>query len=383
MKKNTILRMLGLTVIFALTSSCLTSGNDAQIAALIAHAEEDDAEDEDSLASITPSDYLIDNVEEYISVGSLEGLSATQYTYEITDEMVQETIEEELSGSTIETEVDRAAAMGDVVNLDLAYTVESTGESGSMNTYFCLGDADYGEEFDEALVGVSAKDVVSFSITFSESDLEETLIEEEWAGETVSFQAFIGSVCEVSEPEYTDEYVSDYTDYSTKEEYEASVREDLEAEYEEYSYSDVMEELLERALDESDILEIPEELYDLCYEETVSDYVNFLGTDDLEEIFEDEEYDITQEDLEDEAMEMAERRLLISYICEINDVSVTEDDYVSFVTEYAELYQYDSALEFETDMIRSYLVWYLYESEACEILYESADITIEVFDEEY
>ncbi|MCC8046675.1 MAG: hypothetical protein LIP12_14505 [Clostridiales bacterium] len=381
MKRKRMLRMLGLAAVFALT--CHLTGGNADTARLTVLADDDETEDEDGLAAITPSDYLVENVADYITVGSLEELSATQYTYEITDEMVQETIEEELSESTIETEVDRAAEMGDVVYLDLACTVQSTGESSSFNTYFYLGDADYGEEFDEALVGASATDVLSFEISFSEDDLDETMIEEEWAGETVSFQAFIGSVCEISEPEYTDDYVSEYTDYSTKEEYEASIREDLEAEYEEYSYSDVMEELMSAALDASEIIEMPEELYELCYEETVSDYMNYLGTDDLDEIFADEEYDISQEDLEEEAMEMAERRLLISYICETNDVTITEDDYVSFVTEYAELYEYDSALEFETDMIRSYLVWYLYESEACEILYENADITTEIYDEEY
>ncbi|MCD7882325.1 MAG: hypothetical protein LUI87_01245 [Lachnospiraceae bacterium] len=383
MESKTTLRLLGLSAVFVLTCHICMSGENAQTAVLTVRAEEDESDGGDSLASITPSDYLVENAADYITVGSLKGLSASQYTYEITDEMVQEAIEEELSESTIETVVDRAAAMGDVVNLDLACTVESTGETDSINTYFCLGDADYGEEFDEALVGVSATEVVTFSITFTERDLEDTMIEEEWAGEAVTFMAFIGSVCEVSEPEYTDDYVLDYTDYSTKEEYEASVREDLAAEYEEYSYSDVMEELMDAALDASEIMEIPEELYELCYEETVSDYMNYLGTDDLDEIFEDEEYDITWEDLENEAMEMAERRLLISYICETNHLSVTEDDYISFVTESAELYAYDSLLEFETDMIRSYLVWYLYESEACEVLYENADITMEVFAGEY
>ncbi|MCD8105385.1 MAG: hypothetical protein LUF35_10395 [Lachnospiraceae bacterium] len=379
MKKRALLFLIfGLTAVSALTACGSDSAADSDGSAVL-----DDADDESGLASITPSDYLVENVTDYITVGNLEGLSAVQYTYEITDEMVQEAIYEELSETTIETEVDRAAAMGDVVYLDLACTIISSGESSSINTYFCLGEADYGEEFDEALVGVSATDTLTFEITFEESDLETTLIEEEWAGETIEFQAFIGSVCEVSTPDYNDAYISDYTDYSTTEEYEAALREELEAEYEEYTYSDVMEDLIVAALENCEIIELPEELYELCYDETASDYMNYLGAEELQEVFDDEEYGITEEELEEEARDMAERRLLISYICETNAVEVTQEDYVSFVTEYAELYEYDTALEFETDMIRSYLVWYLYESEACEILYDQADITIEVYEGEY
>ncbi|MCD7736800.1 MAG: hypothetical protein LUI07_07565 [Lachnospiraceae bacterium] len=342
-------------------------------------SSDSDEEAASSLAPITPSDYLAENAGDYVTAGSLEGLEATQYTYEITDETVQEEIEADLSMMSEETDVDRAAQSGDVIYVDLTSTVEGTEETYTENTYFYLGDAEYGEEFDEALIGASSGESLTFSITFDEDAADYSLIDEAWAGQTVQFEAEIEAVCEITEAEYNDDFVAENTDYATTEEYEAALKEALEAEYEELSYMDVLEALLEAALESCEFSEIPEDLYESCREETLNSYGAFLGTTDEEEIL--AEFDMTEEDLELEVQELAERRLLISYICEENDVEITEEDYVSYVEEYAEYYGYETASDFEDDMERSYLVWSLYESAAAQILYSSADITTEAYSE--
>ncbi len=383
MKRKTLLILTGLTAALMLTAC--GSGNDSstttetEAAADTGSDAETETEAEEGLEAITPSDYLVENAADYITVGDLEGLEATQYTYEITDETVQEEIEYELEMYSEEIDVDRAAEAGDVIYLTLVSTVEGSDESYSEDTYFYLGDAEYGEEFDEALIGAAATDVVKFSITFSEDAADEMLIDETWAGQTVNFEAYIDSICEVSEPEYNDEFVAENTDYSTTEEYEEALKTQLEEEYEEYSYADVLEELITAALDSCEISEIPEDFYDACYEETVESYAFFVDTDDEEEML--EELEMTQEEFDAEVEDLAARRLLISYICEANDIEVTEEDYVSYVEEYAEYYGYETAADFEADMIRSYLVWSLYESEATEILYNTASITTESYDE--
>ncbi|MCD7766403.1 MAG: hypothetical protein LUH53_07820 [Lachnospiraceae bacterium] len=397
MKRKSFLTLMGLSA--ALLLSACGSDNSENTETEAPAATEAEAETEEGeLAAITPSDYLVENASEYITVGELEGLEVTQYTYEITDEAVQEEIEYELDLYGEEEEVDRAAEYGDTVYLTLVWSVEATGDSNSEETYFYLGDADYGEEFDEALIGASAADVVKFSITFSEDAAEEMLIDDVWVGQTVDFEAYIDTVCELSTPEYDDDFVAENTDYSTTEEYEEALREQLEEEYEETSYADLLEELITAALDECEISEIPDDLYDACYEENIESYVFFLDTEDVDEALEAEEitqeeyaekileklyedFEMTEEEFDEEVEDMAERRLLVSYICEENDIEVTEEDYVAFVEEYAEYYGYDSAADFEADMVRSYLVWSLYESQATELLYSTADITTVSYDE--
>ncbi|MCC8050253.1 MAG: hypothetical protein LIP10_06260 [Clostridiales bacterium] len=377
MKRRSVLILTGLTAALMLTAC--GSDNSETTETEAAAVTEAETEAEEGLEAITPSDYLVENASDYITVGDLEGLEVTQYTYEITDETVQEEIEYELDLYSEETTVDRAAESGDVIYLTLISTVEGSDESYSEDTYFYLGDEEYGEAFDDALIGASAADVLEFNITFSEDAAEELLIDETWAGETVNFEAYIDSVCEISAPEYDDDFVAENTDYSTTEEYEEALRAQLEEEYEEYSYADVLEALITAALDECEISEIPDDLYESCYEENVESYAFFLDTTDEEEML--EELEMTQEEFDAEVEDLAARRLLISYICEANDIEVTEEDYVAYVEEYAEYYGYESAADFEADMLRSYLVWSLYESQATEILYNSADITTESYDE--
>ncbi|MCD7715357.1 MAG: hypothetical protein LUI39_02750 [Lachnospiraceae bacterium] len=397
MKRKSFLILMGLTAALML-SACGNGSSETTETEAPAETETEAATEEGELAAITPSDYLVENASEYITVGNLDGLEVTQYTYTITDEDVQEEIDSELDMYIEETVVDRAAEYGDTVYLTLISSVEGSDDADSEETYFYLGDADYGEEFDEALIGASAADVIKFSITFDAADAEEMLIDDTWVGQTVDFEAYIDSICEVSTPEYDDDFVAENTDYSTMEEYEEAVREELVAEYEEYTYADVLEELITAALAECEVSEIPDDLYDACYEENIESYVFFLDTDEedeeleaqeitqeeyeekiLEKLYED--FEMTQEEFEEEVEDMAERRLLVSYICEENDIEVTEEDYVAYVEEYAEYYGYDSAADFEADMVRSYLVWSLYESQATELLYSTANITTASYDE--
>ncbi len=329
---------------------------------------------EDSLEPITPSDYLVENIDDYITVEDLDGLEVTQYTYEITDEDVSEEALDDLGIYEQEEEVDRSAQEGDVVYVTVTETIAG-GEEEIDETYFYLGDEEYGPEFDAWLIGAKAGDTLSFEISYTEEDADELLIDEEWANQTVSFVVDVESVCELVEPDYTDDYVAENSDYDTIEEYEEAVRVYLEEEFEEISYMDVFTDLMDEALTRCTFTGIPDDLYEDCRAETLESYAMFADTDVEEEIL--DLFGMTEDDLDEEIADLAQRRLLISYLCEKNEVELTEEDYTAYVEAYAEYYDYDSVTEFEEDMDRSYLVWSLYESMACEILYENADITFE------
>lgn len=43
-----------------------------------------------TLDPITPSDYLVENAASYVTLGDYDGVEVTKYTYELTDDMVQE-----------------------------------------------------------------------------------------------------------------------------------------------------------------------------------------------------------------------------------------------------------------------------------------------------
>ena len=389
MNKKRLLILLGLSVVLGMTGCGNkkeeTVETEFSTAAPEEVAEEDLAAEElleeadeqqeeaTDIEPITPSDYLMDDTSEYVTLGDLSGLEVTQYTYEITDEMIEEQIQYELEMYSEEVEVERAAASGDIIYLDLTSTLDGE-EANSESTYFYLGDEEYGAEFDEQLIGTKAGETKEFSITFGDD-----IWIEEWMNQTVDFKVQITSICELSVPEYNDDFIAEYTDYESTEDYEAHLKESMTYEYEELSYSDAVEALFEEAAAQSVFAGYPEDLYETCKEELLSIYFSFTGTEDIEEVY--SMFDITEETLDAEILDAVDRRILINAICLENDLELTEEEYVSFLEEYAEYYGYDTIAAFEADYTRESLVWSLYESKAAALLYEEAKITESVYEE--
>lgn len=59
-----------------------------------------DTNEDVTLDPITPSDYLVENAASYVTLGDYDGVEVTKYTYEITDDMVQDEIQEELADAS-------------------------------------------------------------------------------------------------------------------------------------------------------------------------------------------------------------------------------------------------------------------------------------------
>ncbi|MDO4322866.1 MAG: hypothetical protein Q4C61_10100 [Lachnospiraceae bacterium] len=337
----------------------------------------DSPETAEELDPITPSDYLIKDVSEYVTLGDLNGLEVTQYSYEITDDMVQERILSELEAYGEEVEVNRAAAEGDIIYADITSTIHGEPDTAfTESTYMTLGDEEYSADFDKKLLGASSGDTLKFTCSFD----NDTWMDE-WANKSVDFEVTITSVCEMDIPEYTEEYVAENTDFSNKSEYEDYTRELLLSEYDEAAYNDTIEALFQAAINESKFSGYPEDLYASCKEEVLSLYSAFLGDTDEQAIY--EAFDLSPDDISTEVLSAVNRRLLVSAICETNDVEVTEEAYAEFVNDYAGFYGYDSAVQFEADYTRESLVWALYENEAAAILYDAAKISLVPYDEEF
>ena len=180
-----------------------------------------------TLQPITPSDYLVKNASDYVTLGSYDGIEIVQYTYDITDEMVQEQIDAARQDAATEEEKSGPSTTGDIVYVTLKSSVKDVADSEeSEDTYFTIGDADYGEDFDAALTGVSTGDEKTFSIDFDDDFWIDT-----WAGHTVNFDATVTQVTQLLVPDYDDDFLATYTDYTTKEDYEASIRSSLEDEH--------------------------------------------------------------------------------------------------------------------------------------------------------
>ncbi len=367
------------------------SGNDADGADDSADSADDSADgaddgasdsadgaDADTLEPITPSDYLVADASDYVKLGSYEGIEVIQYTYDITDDMAQEQIQSSLADAATEEDVSTPAAEGNIVYLSLKSTIQgSDDEPEEEDTYFEIGTMEYGEEFDQQLTGVKAGDTKQFSITFGDD-----IWVDAWMNQTVDFEAEITAVTQLSYPEYDEKFLEEYTDYDTKEDYEAAVRADLENEYTEISYSDAIEDLFTSAIDATTFDGYPQELYDSCWDELLSSYALFAGSDDTDVQDVLDAFGITEEDLDSETLNAVNRKLLVSAFCAENKIEITEDEYFSYVEENAAYYGTASAAEFETLYTRDALVWNLYEAKMADQLYQMANVTEAAYSED-
>lgn len=364
-----------LFLLIALTSAVTLSGcgkKDAETEQPAPSKEEAQTEEVsepvEELAAITPSDYLVKDASKYVTLASLDGLAAEQSIYEVTDEMVQDRVEEERYMYSEEVDKDKAEE-GDTVYADVSYSVQGSDDSESdESTYFIIGDEDYGAEFDAQLLGKSTGDEMSFSVSYDDDTWYE-----EWSGKTVDFTVKVTGVYQTIVPEYDDDFIAENTEYDSKEEYEESLREMMESEYSQESYTSTVEDLFQSVIDQSEFDGYPEELYTDCENEIISYYGQFLGTTDKDTIM--DSLGITAEDLESEVLDSVNLRLVICAICEKENLEITEDEYVSQVTEDAETYGYISPVEYENVNSRESLVWTMYQDKVGEYLYDKADIT--------
>ena len=87
-------------------------------------SEETETETEATIAPITPSDYLVKDASKYVTLGNYDGLEIVQYTYDVTDDMVQQQIDMDLQSAGTEEDIDTPSASGDIIYVSLKAVAE-------------------------------------------------------------------------------------------------------------------------------------------------------------------------------------------------------------------------------------------------------------------
>lgn len=172
-------------------------------------------EDNDTLEFVAEVD-----VRPEIDIPSYDGLEATVETITVTDEEVEEQVQglRERFGTLVD--VERAAADGDFVVVDLTATkddeVVEGGEAAGVS--YQIGRGGMIDGLDEALIGMSAGETKTFGSTLAGGDL---------AGESVQIEVSVSGVKEQQLPELDDEFAQMASEFDTVAELEADVREGL------------------------------------------------------------------------------------------------------------------------------------------------------------
>lgn len=315
-----------------------------------------------------------EELDEYITLGDYKGLELTQTVYVITEERVQEKIKEVLDSTAETLEEDGVICEGDIVNLDYEGRLDGEVlENGTVEDYdLKIGSGDFIEGFEEGLIGAKAGEERTLKLTFPEEYEEEDL-----AGKDVVFDV---TVNKIKRPKETadEEWVQSNTNYETVEDYEASIRSQLESSAESAAQTELKSAAWDAASENAEFLEYPEELLEEYIEMQKESYATGAEYYDME--YEEllESYGMTEDDVEEDAKKLVENEILSAAICQAENITSESELYQEKLEEVLDEYYYDSYEEAvedgieEENIVRS-VQYYC----ALEITLDSAQISEE------
>ncbi|MGC9671040.1 trigger factor [Planosporangium sp. 12N6] len=251
-------------------------------------------------------------------------------TIEVTVDEIQlgdQEIEEQLSGlrdrfSTLKT-VERAAANGDYVQIDLAATVDGAEVEGgtATNVSHEVGSGQLLPGLDDALVGMSAGDSTTFTTQ---------LVGGEYAGRDAEVAVTVRTVKEKQLPELDDDFAQLASEFDTLDELRADLRTRLERVKRVEQLYDARDKAL-KAIVEAAAVPAPEGVVREEVEqrkEAMNDQLQRIGAS-MEEYLQAEGK--SQEEIDNELTEAAEDgvriQLVLDTLADAEEIQVSDDEF--------------------------------------------------------
>ena len=273
---------------------------------------------------------------EYVKLGQYTGLVVPVEEVSVTDDEVSKKIDSILAEKITYEEVDRAAEMADVVNIDYVgrYAADGSEFAGgsASGVELELGSGQLVKGFEEGLVGVSAGETIELPLTFPE-DYKNTLM----AGVEVIFTVTVNKVTEPITPVLDEAFVKENSDVETVDEYRRMIYDQLlaakkaeaEASREDKAWSMVVESTEILGYPESELAKQLENVradlsayYGMEYEELVKAYTSYAGI--TEEKF--------GEMVDQQAKYELEYKMITYVIAEKEGIAWTQEEYDEQVT---------------------------------------------------
>ena len=291
-----------------------------------------------------------------VKLGNYKGVEYTPVSTEVTDEDVENSIQNLLSSNPVFTEVDRAAQEGDTVNIDYVGMKDGVAfDGGTAEGYdLKLGSGSFIDGFEDGLIGAVTGQELSLNLTFPEDYMNADL-----AGQAVVFDVTVNAVKEETEAVLDDTFIQEHTDSQTVEEYREATRKNLEESAKLSAENQKKEEVFMKVMDASEITVSDEEV-NQYYEEQLANYesqaamfgmdletmTSAMGTT-LEEF---------QEMLKEMAKEAARQNAVVEAIAEAEGFTVSDEDRTALASEMGFASVDDMITNAGQDTVDSYIL---------------------------
>lgn len=331
--------VLALALSMSLMTGCGDKGksDDKKDTGTKTEATATDAADDNSETIGQLVDYYAQNVE----LGTYKGVEYTKTGVEVTDDEVQEQVDQFVDGlASFDKDTTSEAKIGDTVNIDYVGSVDGEefegGNTNGSGYDLVLGSGSFIDDFEDQIVGHKAGDTFVVKATFPENYGRDNL-----NGKEAEFETTLNYIKIDKPATYNDELVAANTDYKTTKEYEESVRESLKADKEASALALAQNEIMVKIINDSKINNMSTAEIQASADQIISsisaqaenygmDYATYIkyyyGYEDEDE-FAQQVYQICQESLKE--------KMVVCAIAKAENITVTDQEAEDYLNDYA------------------------------------------------
>lgn len=288
------------------------------------------------------------NADEYIKLGDYKGIEVELEDYTVTDEALQDVIEQIREKYTEYHVVDRAAQDKDMVLVSFDAYISGNKVEGFSSTdhQVIIGSGEFViEGFEEALIGLSAGD--KRAITGLKVP-ENFSTEASYAGRAITFDIEVSGIHEPVLPEYNDELVNKITEgeYTTAEAYNENLMGMLEENAVTNKYNEKYNDVLDVIVANTEVIkDLPAEYIEsksAGIQEEVSRYTVLYSMTDSEYLMKYYGVETTEEAAKNQIM----LEFIFQEIIENENLTVTEKYYEDNLADTAAKRNYSTTTKF-------------------------------------
>ena len=283
-----------------------------------------------------------------VELGTYKGVEANKEKVSVTDQDISDRINMLVEEHAEEKEYDKAIEDGNVVyaTIDAKADGSKIEDFGDEETAVSIGDASFGEEFDEALKGHKKGDTVKFSVKYDKDFMFPSL-----AGKKVDYVVKISVVNKIYTPELNDDFIINTLGYASEQDMKDKIKAEIEEELEADALYNMQLDVIGKIVAASKITDYPQEMYDKhkkLFEEDCLMQAQMYGIETLEEFYETAE--MTEDDIKSEITARVHEEIVIRAIAEKEGMSVSDEDFDASVKETME----EDGYETEEDFFEAY-----------------------------
>ena len=350
-----------------LTAGCSGKKEEAESGA----ATESSAET--AAAETQAEEYVADSS---VKLGDYKGIEVTVAKAEVTEKELEAQIQQILNANAEYVETDRAAALGDTVNIDYKGLLDGEAfDGGTAEDYDLeLGSGNFIDGFEDGLVGTKKGEQKSLNLTFPEEYHSEEL-----AGKDVVFEVTVNAVKERVVPELTDAFVAEkYPDYETVEKLKAELYDGMLKQEQQNIDNQRDTDILNHIVENSEIVCSTDEIDD-AYNIQLNSYITMLTGYGMDIKSYAGMMGMTEDDFKAEirnmAKEMAKQELVLKEIAKAENITVDDAEKEQLAKDYG--YENVEAMLKNVNITQDMIDDTALMQKTLDFLAENAQVTVE------